>query len=81
MAGTIDATSLSEDELAAWLATINDVRLVLGVRLRVTEESEPEDFTEGPDAAAYAVYHYLTFLEGEVVDALSPVPAGPASSD
>jgi hypothetical protein len=78
MAKTIDAASLSEDELSAWLAIINDVRLVLGVRLRVSEESEPEDFAEGDDAAAYAVYDYLTFLEGEVVDALSSRPTRPS---
>jgi Domain of unknown function (DUF2017) len=78
MAGTIDARSLSEDELAAWLAAINDVRLVLGVRLLVTEESEPDDFAGGPDEAAYATYHYLSYLEEEVVDALSSGPIGPS---
>jgi hypothetical protein len=71
MAETIEATSLSEDELAAWLASINDVRLVLGVRLFVTEESVPEDFADGPEATAYAAYDYLTFFEEEVVAALS----------
>ncbi|HEX6231428.1 MAG TPA: DUF2017 family protein [Actinomycetota bacterium] len=74
MERTIDARRLSEDELGAWLATINDLRLVLGVRLGVSEESGPEDF-EGDHASeqAFALYAYLSALEGEVVDALAPL--------
>jgi Domain of unknown function (DUF2017) len=71
MAATIDASSLTEDELAAWLAAINDVRLVLGVRLHVTEESVSEDFADGPDAIAYATYSFLSYLEEEVVGVLA----------
>lgn len=72
MERTLEASRLSEDELVAWLATINDLRLVLGVRLGVTEESVPEDF-EGDETSerAFAVYHYLSFLEEDVVAALS----------
>ncbi len=51
MEATLEAGSLSEEELVAWLGTMNDLRLVLGVRLAVTEESEPEDFeTATPNA-------------------------------
>ena len=36
---TIDATDeLTEDELLAWLRSLNDVRLVLGTILDVSEE-------------------------------------------
>lgn len=77
MADTIEATSLSEDQLGAWLAAINDVRLVLGVRLHVSEESVPEDFAGGPEESAFATYVYLSYLEEEVVRALSSVPARP----
>ena len=72
--GTVEATlaadELSEEELSAWLGAINDLRLVLGTRLDVSEdliEVEADD----PDAPAYAVYEYLGFLLSEVVDALS----------
>jgi hypothetical protein len=73
MERTIDADRLSEDEVAAWLAAINDVRLMLGVRLDVTEASTPLDF-EGDDerAASYAVYAFLSWLEEDVVSALTP---------
>ena len=73
MTRTLDAPTLTEDELLAWLGVVNDLRLVLGVRLAVTEETTPGDF-EGDDeaAATYALYAYLSYLEEEVVDALSP---------
>jgi hypothetical protein len=72
MERTIEADRLSEDEVTAWLATINDVRLMLGVRLEVTESSTPLDF-EGDDARAgsYAVYAFLSWLEEDVVSALA----------
>ncbi len=72
MERTIDARRLGEDDLLAWLAAINDLRLVLGVRLSLTEESEPGDF-EGDETArrAYALYGYLSVLEEEIVAALS----------
>jgi hypothetical protein len=78
MARTIDSTHLGEEEVLAWLGAINDLRLVLGVRLAVTEESEPGDF-EGDEETegTYAVYAYLSFLEEDIVEALSGRP--PAS--
>lgn len=72
MSRTIDATHVAEDELLAWLSAINDLRLVLGVRLNVTEESAPADFAGDEDAAgSYAIYAYLSYLEEEIVEALS----------
>lgn len=79
MARTMDATHLDEEEASAWLAAINDLRLVLGVRLGVTEESEAEDFEadEGTHGS-YALYGYLSILEEDIVEALSDRP--PAST-
>lgn len=79
---TIDATTLAEDEIHAWLSVVNDVRLVLGVRLAVTEESVPEDFSRDEETeSSYALYAYLSFLEEEIVDALSAgMGAGTAAS-
>jgi hypothetical protein len=80
---TVEATlvdpELTEEQLSAWLSAVNDLRLVLGTRLDVSEdplEIEADD----PDAPAYAVYEYLGFLLSEVVDALSdglPEPTDP----
>ncbi len=69
---TVRSDRLSEEELTAWLASVNDLRLVLGVRLAVTEESTPEEFQADPETErAYALYAYLSYLEEEMVDALA----------
>jgi hypothetical protein len=73
MERTIEADRLSQDEVTAWLATINDVRLMLGVRLEVTESSTPLDFEDEDRAASYAVYAFLSWLEEDVVSALAGV--------
>jgi Domain of unknown function (DUF2017) len=72
MERTLQASRLTEDELLAWLAAMNDLRLVLGVRLAVTEKSTPEDFDADPQTqASYGLYAYLSYLEEDVVEALS----------
>lgn len=72
MERTLGAEHLTEDELLAWLAALNDLRLVLGVRLAVTEEATDADFAGDPEAeGAYELYRYLSFLEEHVVAALS----------
>ena len=69
---TVGSDRLTEDELSAWLASVNDLRLVLGVRLAVTEESTPQEFEGDPETErAYALYSYLSYLEEEMVEALS----------
>jgi Domain of unknown function (DUF2017) len=72
MERTLDADRVSEEELLAWVATINDARLVLGTRLDVSEELDLSRIAE-TDARApmYAVYAYLTWLEEHAIDALS----------
>jgi Domain of unknown function (DUF2017) len=67
-----DAERLDEEQLQAWMRAVNEVRLVLGTRLDVTEEgyerpTEPDD----PRIEAFAVYDYLTWLQGTIVEALS----------
>lgn len=63
---------LGEDDVVAWTAALNDLRLVLGTRLEVTEETEPFGglAPDDPAAAPYAVYHWLTGLQDELVNAL-----------
>lgn len=69
---TADAERLDEDQLMAWMRALNDVRLVLGTRLDVSEEGDerPQDRRD-PRAPAFAVYDYLTYLQGEIIEALS----------
>jgi hypothetical protein len=67
---TITQSSLSEDQINAWMGAINDLRLVLGTRLDVSEDMDDIDLDD-PRAAGFAVYHYLTHLLAEIVHALS----------
>lgn len=66
---TVDATHLSEDELFAWMGAVNDLRLVLGTRLDVSEETALDVDSSHPDAAAYGLYAYLGWLLELLVDA------------
>lgn len=73
MVATLDSPRVSEDELAAWLGALNDARLVIGTRLDVTEETTMADLAGDPKRERmYVLYAFLTSLEAEVVDALSP---------
>jgi hypothetical protein len=63
---------LSADEAEAWLRALNDLRLVLGTRLDVQEGSLLDRIdSDDPDAAGLAVYAYLSWLQEQLVEALS----------
>ena len=81
MEATIDANRVDEDQLLAWLGAINDLRLVLGTRLEVTEDDPVEVPDDDPQVGAYALYYYLGWLEEQVVEALASGmdPAGTSS--
>ena len=67
---------LDPEQAAAWLRSTNDLRLALGTRLDVTEDTElPEDLT-GEDGQQLALYYWLTALQGSLVDALAAGHAG-----
>jgi len=69
---TVDAERLAEDEVIAWLGSVNALRLVLGTRLELTEETTEADYPEGhADHDAYGIYLYLTWLEAGIVEGLS----------
>jgi hypothetical protein len=67
---------LDPDQAAAWLRSTNDLRLALGVRLDVTEETEPPDQVTDDEDHQLLVYYWLTGLQGSLVDALVAVRAG-----
>jgi hypothetical protein len=70
--GTLDARAIDDGEAEAWLHVLNDLRLVMGTRLDITEEREAEPFDpDDPDAAARVVYAYAGWLEGQFVDVLA----------
>ena len=74
MESSIDAERLTQEQLASWLGVLNDLRLVLGIRLEITEETTEDDFPAGdPRATSYGLYSYLTWLVGWIVEVLEPV--------
>jgi hypothetical protein len=67
---------LDVDQAGAWLRTTNDLRLALGTRLDITEDTEPpEELTDEHDHQL-GVYYWLTAVQGSLVDALVDVRAG-----
>ena len=67
---------LDADQAGAWLRTSNDLRLALGTRLDVTEDTEPPDDVTSEEEQQLAVYYWLTGLQGSLVDALVAARAG-----
>lgn len=67
---------LDPDQAAAWLRTSNDLRLALGIRLDVTEDTEPPEDLTGEGDQQLALYYWLTALQGSLVDALDAGSAG-----
>ncbi len=82
LATTASATHLSDDQLGAWLAALNDLRIVIGASPGVTEEmTEPDE--ADPRYSDWLCYDYLTYLESLVVDSLAGLlpPTAPMADD
>lgn len=64
--------TLDGESAAGWIGTLNDLRLVLGTRLGVTEDGDPlgGHRRTAPRAAPYVIYHWLTALQDRLVDAV-----------
>jgi hypothetical protein len=68
---TLGRETLSADEADAWLGTLNDLRLVLGTRLDVTEDIDYENLDpSNPRDRDLAVYAYLSWLQEQLVEAV-----------
>ena len=65
---------LTSEQAEAWLRSLNDVRLALGVRLGVTDDYDALDADVEPDDPRFAyvqVYQWLAYIQGSLVAALS----------
>ena len=65
---------LSQEQAEAWLRSLNDVRLALGVRLGVTDDFDAlndDVAADDPRHAYVQVYQWLAFLQESLVSALS----------
>lgn len=72
MRDTLRKDTLTADEADAWLRALNDLRLVLGTRLDVTEDLDYENLDlNDPRGRDLAVYGYLTWLQEQLVEALA----------
>jgi hypothetical protein len=71
LADTADAERLDEPQLSAWLDALESLRLVVGTQLDVTEEGYGHLDADDPDAPRIALYHWLSWLQEEVVRELA----------
>jgi hypothetical protein len=62
---------LTFEQADAWLSALNDVRLALGTALDVTEDMPDELPDEDPRSPHLGVYHWLTWVQESLVQALA----------
>ena len=67
---TVDQKILSDEQLLAWMRTVNDLRLVLGTQLDVSEDDDGPD-ADDPDFDTHHVYRVLGMVLEEIVHALT----------
>jgi Domain of unknown function (DUF2017) len=68
---TVGQPTLTTDEAESWLRVLNDLRLVLGTRLDVTEDLAWNLDPNDPRTPELAVYAYLSWLQEQLVEALA----------
>jgi hypothetical protein len=68
LAGSARCRQLDEETMAAWLTALNDLRLVLGTALGVTDNEAVVSGQVGN--SELMIYQYLTLLQSELVDAM-----------
>ena len=61
-------TSVTPEQAQDWLKALNDLRLVLGTRLEITDSSDRDVDPEDP---GMHLYNYLTYLQGTLIDTLT----------
>jgi hypothetical protein len=69
---TLGDALLASEQVEAWLTTLTDLRLAIGTRLEVDEETMSKELDPNdPDTPALAVLHWLGFLQEKIVEAAS----------
>lgn len=72
VAETLEADRVGDGQASAWLAAINDLRLVMGTRLEIADDLAadlpPEDDPRYPE---FVQLLYLGWIEEQLVDALA----------
>jgi hypothetical protein len=65
--------TLSDEQVEHWLTSLNDLRLVIGTQLGVTEDGEDDHADDDEDevpATARDVYQVLSWLQSALIDVL-----------
>lgn len=66
-----------EDEIEPWLVLLTDLRLTIGTRLGVTEETMEADFDpREPKNRELTIFHWLGGIQETLVLALDPLAEG-----
>jgi hypothetical protein len=72
LARTARNKRLSAEEADAWLRALNDLRLVLGTRLDVQEDTLLDELRpDDPRSQGLALYGYLSWMQEQLIAALS----------
>jgi hypothetical protein len=70
--GAVNVT-LRSDQTDAWLRLLTDLRLAIGTRLEVTDETMAAEVDpDSPDAAALSVLHWLGWIQESILERLFP---------
>ena len=70
LAETARSDRLSGEQLEAWLRALTDLRLALGTRLGVTEDTYDQEIdSDHPQAYELSVFAYLSWLQEQAVAA------------
>jgi hypothetical protein len=63
---------LTQEQADAWLSALNDVRLALGTNLGIDADTPESLDPDDPRAPHLDVYHWLTWMQDSLVQALMP---------
>ncbi|MDI9952666.1 DUF2017 domain-containing protein [Rhodococcus sp. NM-2] len=63
---------LTREQADAWLSGLNDVRLALGTNLGIDADTPDELDPADPRAPHLDIYHWLTWMQDSLVQALAP---------
>ncbi len=68
--GTLKADHLDDSQVTAWIQGLNELRLVLGTQLNISEQDDSTDVDpHDPGQRPRLRYHYLGGLLAELIDA------------
>ncbi len=67
---SLDEDHLDDEQVTAWMRGLNELRLVIGTQLDISEEDDPADIDpDDPAQRPMLRYHYLGGLLAELIEA------------